>query len=259
MQAIPTAECVGFANAALPLDIFRHIISLRKGHPVEIFLLRCVSRSLRALVAKQFPQLKKQCKGKLLEYATLVDSLPLLIWMHEKQRIPLSKNLMSWAASVGSLSILTWLHEKQNFSLYAHLVELAAMGGNLDILQWLLAHGYHPQKSSFKLAARGNHIHVLRWMERYVEIGSEQVNVALETGDSDTAHLLLDSRLDLWNRIDLSYACASGNVALVEWLHRGGVEITESCVSRARARRQRAVLEWLLTKSPELDRSVLNF
>lgn len=172
----------------LPHDIIRNIL-FPKLNDVDLFILRCVSRALR---------------NSISHYAPDIAEIPRLKLYHD-------------CAFQGSISRLKWLSE-QGIPIPPSACDAAASGNRKEGLEWLLSCGFIPSRNSFQEAIRAGNFALLPWMERFIDITAEELDLALRAGHLPTVTWILDTRLQLWDTIDTSSAIASGNKELIQWL-----------------------------------------
>jgi hypothetical protein len=192
----------------VPLELMAHIFQYLPQDPTLVSLLYSCTVA----------------KPSLAPLLVTHPSSSKFLWLSFLLTLSQAEEAVNWqddfcdrCASFGYLSLLQW-GVYNNCILTDFVVGKAAGSGNLEVIQWLLDNGAEWTNDPLQAAAEAGHAHVLKW--------------AKKKGMPPT----------------MRHALSSGNLELVQRMHKKGVAVYNWEVSMLASKGHVHILQWLKEK-----------
>jgi hypothetical protein len=159
-----------------------------------------------------------------IRWAIKTKDLIVIKWIYSnKINSDNDMNLLDYACQVNSMKVLIWLHENTEQTSTTYAMDYSCFHGNLRMLVWLNNNTNAGLTSySMEHATKNGYFHIMKWLKRNTKIGitSETMNYACKKGNLKMVQWInkhASSKTSKKNAMGI--AAEFGHLKLVKWLH----------------------------------------
>jgi predicted regulator of amino acid metabolism with ACT domain len=231
----PVQENIKFSRS---IEIIKYLLSFQNIHLDRNVFQSAVGTGDLELIKWLLTQNCPYDRNKVVKVIMVKPTWELLKWWEKFENYWTNLGV-EHLMKMGRLDILKWLHQKGVPLDSNKLFDMAARHNQKKIIKWLHNLGFSFSNNMTVYAARKNHFNLLKWLHQQ----------GCPFGNYNGFH----------NHNEVTAAASTGNIQMVKWLIRLGIEVTFVAIIKAAELGHFVLVNWFMFEGYPINRRLIGY